>query len=59
MKLKDLHNIKLKTRQGHCYRTWIGLLMFIGAVLYLAIHGGKAATVVFVGVQLIFWSVYL
>ncbi len=59
MKLKDFfYNIKFENQTGHCYRSVDGLLMFIGAVLYLHILYGKVATVVFV-IQLIFLLVGL
>ncbi len=49
MKLKDFCAILSlrKTRQGHCYQAWIGLLMFIGVPFVLALYyGGKVTTVV-------------
>lgn len=62
MKLKDfLRNIKFeKPDRDTVIEAWIGLLMFVGVPFCIWLYcGGKVATVVFVGVQLIFWSVYL
>lgn len=62
MKLKDfLRNIKFeKPDRDTVIEAWIGLLMFIGVPFCIWLYyGGKVAAVVFVGVQLIFWSVYL
>ncbi len=63
MKLKDfLRNIKFEKPDRDTVIRSVdkGLLMFIGVpFLYLLYYGGKVATVAFVGVRLIFWSVYL
>lgn len=62
MKLKDfLRKLKFqKPDKDTVIEAWIGLLMFFGVPFCVWLYyGGKIATVVFVGVQLIFWSVYL
>lgn len=62
MKLKDfLRKLKFqKPDRDTVIEAWIGLLMFVGVPFCILLYyGGKVATVVFVGVQLIFWSVYL
>lgn len=62
MKLKDfLRNIKFeKPDRDTVIEAWVGLLMFFGVPFCVWLYyGGKIAIVVFVGVQLIFWSVYL
>lgn len=62
MKLKDfLRKLKFqKPNRDTVIETWVGLLMFFGVPFCVWLYyGGKIATVVFVGVQLIFWSVYL
>ena len=62
MKLKDfLRKLKFqKPDRDTVIETWIGLLMFVGVPFCIWLYyGGKVATVVFVSVQLIFWSVYL
>ncbi len=51
--------LSLKTRQGHCYRSVDRTADTIGVLRSVIILYGKVATVVFVGVQLILWSVYL
>ena len=62
MKLKDfLRKLKFrKPDKDTVIEAWIGLLMFVVVPFCIWLYyGGKVATVVFVGVQLIFWSVYL
>lgn len=62
MKLKDfLRKLKFqKPDRDTVIEAWIGLLMFFGVPFCIWLYyGGKVATAVFVGVQLIFWSVYL
>ena len=62
MKLKDfLRKLKFqKPNRDTVIEAWIGLLMFVGVPFCICLYyGGKVATVIFVGVQLIFWSVYL
>lgn len=62
MKLKDfLRKLKFqKPDRDTVIEAWIGLLMFFGVPFCIWLYYGcKVATVVFVGVQLIFWSVYL
>ena len=62
MKLKDfLRRLKFqKPDKDTLIEAWIGFLMFVGVPFCIWLYyGGKVATVVFVGVQLIFWSVYL
>ena len=62
MKLKDfLRKLKFqKPDKDTVIEAWIGLLMFVGVPFCTWLYyGGKVAIVVFVGVQLIFWSVYL
>ena len=62
MKLKDfLRKLKFqKPDRNTVIEAWIGLLMFVAVPFCIWLYyGGKVAIVVFVGVQLIFWSVYL
>jgi len=62
MKLKDfLRKLKFqKPDRDTVIEAWIGLLMFVGVPFCIWLYyGSKVATVGFVGVQLIFWSVYL
>ena len=62
MKLKDfLRKLKFqKPDRDTVIEAWIGLLMFVGVPFCIWLYyGGKVAIVVCVGVQLIFWSVYL
>lgn len=62
MKLKDIL-AKLnfeKPDRDTVIEAWVGALLFVGVPFCSWLYfGGKVASVVFVGIQLVFWSVYL